>query len=174
MALFDPSKYEDDNRESFVAPKGQYPLYAHEQTVKESNGGTKYLEIKVTFEDGPRQGKWFYHRFFLWNPDADKRKKALVWFGNFCRAIDLGAFDPETEGDKMLNKSFIGDVDIEADAQYGDKNVLLPWGFHRVDGKSNSPKPSTSAPQSSGVSSGGGGSGTGAYEDDIPFSCNYC
>lgn len=159
MAIFDPSKYEKEPRESFVAPKGQYPLYIHEQTVKESQSGTKYLEVKVTFEDGPRQGKWFYHRFFLWNPDADKRKKALVWFGNFCRAIDLGAFDPETEGDKMLNKSFIGDVDIETDAQYGDKNVLLPWGFHALNAK-----PSTSAPQSSGVSSG-----PKDYEDDIPF-----
>ena len=149
MAIFDPSKYEEEPRESFVAPKGQYPLYVHEQTMKTSQSGTKYLEVKVTFEDGPRQGKWFYHRFFLWNPDADKRKKALVWFGNFCRAIDLGAFDPETEGDKILNKSFIGEVEVETDAQYGDKNVLLPWGFH-----ASSAKPSTSAPQSSSVSSG--------------------
>ena len=154
MALFDPSKYEDEPKEGFAAPKGQYPLYFHEQTVKEPEGKSKYIEVKVTFEDGPRKGKWFYHRFFLWNPDADKRKKALTWFGNFCRAIGLGAFDPETEGDKMLNKSFIGDVDVESDPTYGDKNVLLPWGFHALT--TNSVLEQSSA-------------GVKPHEDDIPF-----
>lgn len=168
MAVFDPSKYQEEPREqNFVAPKGQYPLYAHEQKIVANEGKQKYLELKITFEDGPRKGKWFYHRFFLWNTDADKRKKALVWFGNFCRAIDLGAFDPEEDGDQMLNKTFIGDVDIESDPTYGDKNVLLPWGFHKVGGD---PLPATQP--SSGASSGSRSSDAAAranYEDDIPF-----
>ena len=171
MAIYDPSKYIDENEgKSFTAPKGQYPLFAHEQKIVANEGKQKYLEIKVTFEDGPRKGKWFSHKFFLWNPDPEKRKKALIWFGNFCRAIDLGAFDPEEDGDIMLNKIFIGDVDIEAGKDgYGDKNVLIPWGFHKVGGDPLQGKPSTNKPASSGASSGSKSSSVTAYEDDIPF-----
>lgn len=166
MPIFDPSKYEDDKPESYVAPKGQYTLYAIEQAAKTSTGGTKYIEVKMCFDDGPRKGKWFYHRFFLWNADTEKRKKALTWFGNFCRAIDLGAFDPENDGDQMLNKFFIGDVDIESDAQYGDKNVLLPWGFHKVG---SDPKPSNSTSASGSSAASSASKSSEPYEDDIPF-----
>lgn len=165
MPIFDPSKYEDEPKESFVAPKGKYALYAHEQSIKTSEKGTKYIELKVTFDEGPRKGKWFVHRFFLWNSDKEKQKKALVWFGNFCRAIGLGAFDPEIDGDQMLNKIFIGDVDVESDKDYGDKNVLLPWGFHAVGESATSAKPSNS----SAVSSASSGSDIKPHEDDIPF-----
>jgi len=132
MAIFDPSQYEDEVQQSFTAPKGQYELYATAQVIKDPPGKQKYLELEITFADGPRKGKWFSHKFFLWNPDTDKRKKALGWFAGFCKAIGLGAFDPVTEGDKMLNKTFIGDVDIESSPGYADKNILLPWGFHKV------------------------------------------
>lgn len=167
MPIFDPSKYEDEPKESFVAPKGQYTLYAHEQVIKTSTSekNPKYLEIKVTFDDGPRKGKWFYHRFFLWNTNKESQKKALVWFGNFCRAIDLGPFDPELDGDKMLNKMFVGDVDVESDSQYGDKNILLPWGFHAVGEPATSAKPLSSSAGPSASS----GSDIKPHEDDVPF-----
>jgi hypothetical protein len=138
MAIFDPSKYEDEKPDSFTAPKGQYELYVTEQSIKISQKGVKYLAVKVTFDNGPRKGKYFFHNFFLWQDDPEKRKKALGWFATFCKAIGVGPFDPEVDGDLILNKPFIGDVDIEFSQEYGDKNVLKPWGFHKL-GESATP-----------------------------------
>lgn len=151
MAIFNP----EDHKDEFTVPEGQYELYFSSQEIKYGkDSGVPYLNMTATFVDGPGQGKGFSHIFAIFNPDSAKRKKAESWFANFCRAVDLGPFDPESEGEKMLNKTFIGDVKIEQSEGFQPKNTLLPWGFHRVDGASNSPKPSKSAPQSSGVSSG--------------------
>jgi hypothetical protein len=157
MALFNPDEHKD---ESFIVPEGPYQLYMSSQEIKYGkDSGVPYIAAVMTFVDGPRQGKGFDHIFAIFNPDEDKRKKAETWFGNFCRAVGLGPFDPETEGDKMLNKVFLGDVVVDENPGYQPKNKLLPWGFHKIDGTSNSPKATKDAvpfdPK--------------AHEDDIPF-----
>ena len=137
MAMYNPDEYKDE----FTVPEGKYELYFSSQEIKYGKeSGVPYLSMMATFVDGPRQGKGFEHMFFIFTEDSKKRKQALTWFGNFCRAIDLGAFDPETEGEKMLNRTFVGDVTIDENPGYQPKNKLLPWGFHKVDGTSNSPK----------------------------------
>lgn len=134
MAIFDPNDYPEEKPDSFVVPKGQYELYFSDRAMKYSNGGTQYVECKATFGDGPRKGKYFFHRFFVWNTDKDKEKKARSWLGNFCRATGVKPFDIDSEDEwaTVLGKPFIGDVDIEKSTGYDDKNVLLPWGFHKI------------------------------------------
>jgi len=172
MAIFDPSKYEDEAPKSdtdFLAPDGKYELYFSElgvQTKYDDQGNElKNLNGKVVFMDGPRAGKYFYHTFWIFNPDKDKRKQALTWMGNFFRSIDVGAIDIDTDCDQLINKTFIGEVEIE-EWKGKKRNKLIPWGFHKVGGDAPlAPKPSTSKPQSS-----GGSSGPTPHEDDlIPF-----
>jgi len=186
MAIFDPSKYEEEPRESvsFVAPEGDYELYFSELATKVNhweNGDEKVLSGKVVFMDGPRAGKYFFHEFKIFrngNPENveeadEKHKKQCVYFASFCRAIGVGPVDPEEDNDKLINKTFIGTVQVNE--KNGKKtNRLLPWVFHKVGGDAPlAPKPSTSKPQSSGVSSGKPKDAVpfdaSKYEDDIPF-----
>lgn len=133
MAVFDPSKYVDENEgQDFTVPEGRYELYFSELSVQEKNG-KKFFGGKVVFMDGPRSGKYFFHTFWIYNDDTDKRKQALTWMGNFFRAIGVGAIDIDTDADKLVNKTFIGEVYVnEWDGK--KTNQLKPWGFHKVGG----------------------------------------
>lgn len=169
MAVFDPDKYVDENEgKDFFAPKGLYELYFSELAVQEKDG-KKSFGGKVVFMDGPRAGKYFFHTFWIYNEDKDKRKQALTWMGNFFRSIGVGAVDIDTDTDQLINKVFMGDVDIN-EYEGKKRNQLLPWGFHKIGGDAPlANKPSTSASNSSAVSSGSSGSSSEAYVDDIPF-----
>lgn len=164
MAIFDPSKYEEEPREeiSFFAPAGVYELYFSELAIKETiwpdGQKEKMLGGKITFMDGPRAGKYFYHDFRIFQADTEKRKQACVWFGNFLRAIGTGPLDPEADTEKMINKTFQGEVEVfqkkkkvqtatgfewVADETAKKSNKLVPWAFHKVGG---APLPSTPKP----------------------------
>lgn len=172
MAIFDPSKYEEEPRteQSFFAPGGVYELYFGEMAIKETiwpdGNKEKMLGGKVFFMDGPREGKYFYHDFRIFQADAEKRKQACIWFGNFIRAIGEGALDPEEAIDRMVNKTFQGEVEV-VEKNGKKSNRLKPWAFHKVGGDPLLAKPSTSKPASSGASSGA--SSSKPYEDDVPF-----
>ena len=145
MAVFNAQDYPEEKPESFVVPKGLYELYFSEKEMKFSNNGTQYVKCKVTMNEGPRKGKYFFHNFFVWNSDQAKEKKARSWLGNFFRAVGIESFDidVEEEWNVILGKPFKGDVDIDEQPGYDAKNVLLPWSFHSLTGEN--PKP-TSAP----------------------------
>ena len=158
MAVFDPDKYVDeDEGKDFTVPDGQYEVYFSELEVKVKYDPTgaekKSLNGKVVFANGPRAGKYFYHSFWLWNEDRDKRKKALEWFGNFFRAIGQGPIEIEDAGElaKVLNRPFVGDVYVD-EYQGKKSNKLRPWGFHAAV---SAPLP----PLTTGPGSGSGSSG---------------
>lgn len=163
MARYSTQDHPDENTGvDFFAPKGRYELYFSELEVQEKNGN-KFFGGKVVFMDGPRGGKYFFHTFWIFNPDKEKREKAETWLCNFFRAIGVDDLDPEVPEDveKMINKTFLGDVDVE-EYEGKKRNRLLPWGFHKVGGDASDPKAQPSAPQSSGRTDQG-------YQDDIPF-----
>jgi len=176
MAVFDPDKYVDENQgQDFTAPEARYELYFSELAVGTDNKGNQSFGGKVTFVDGPRKGKYFFHTFGtkdyfgIYNADSDKRKQALTWMGNFFRAIGSGAVDIDTDSDQLINKPFIGEVYID-DYNGKKSNKLRPWGFHKVGGDDPLPKASTSKPSSSAGSSGSSGSDEiREHESDIPF-----
>lgn len=150
MAVFDPSKYEGEPQESFFAPEGKYELYFSELMLKskydDEGNEKKSLDGKVTFVDGPRKGKYFYHTFYIFNADKEKRKKSLEWLGNFFRAIGAGPTDVEDQDslDGLLNRTFVGEVYVD---EYNGKknNKLRPWGFHKVGGDPLPAVPNSSA-----------------------------
>ncbi len=170
MAMYDPNEYPDENSgQDFFAPAGKYELYFSELGVGMDKNGNKTFSGKVIFVDGPRKGKFFWHTFGtedfygIYNSDSEKRKKGLVWMGNFFRAIGAGPTDFESDCSNLINKTFWGDVIID-DYKGKKSNKLEPWGFHAskepktVEKSMNAPihadKPAVSS---------------GAYEDDIPF-----
>ena len=171
--FFYPAKYVGENEgQEFFAPEGKYELYFSELAVGKDNNGNKTFSGKVVFMDGPRKGKYFFHNFGtedyygIYNSDSAKREKALKWLGNFFRAINSPGVDLDTESDKLINKTFWGDVTVN---EYKGKksNQLEPWGFHagkesvRVEKTLNPPihadKPSAAS------------SDIRYHESDIPF-----
>lgn len=169
MAIFDPSKYEEEPREegNFFAPEGKYEVYFSELGVQvkydDEGKESKSLNGKVVFMDGPRSGKYFYHTFWIFNPDKEKQKKALNWLGGFFRSIDVGAIDIDTDCEKLINKTFVGEVYVD-DYKGKKNNKLRPWGFHKVGGD-----PLPSAPKPSAGSSVAPSNGIRPHEDDAPF-----
>jgi len=172
MAVFNAQDYPEEKPESFVVPKGLYELYFSEKEMKFSNNGTQYVKCKVTMNEGPRKGKYFFHNFFVWNSDPAKEKKARSWLGNFFRAVGIESFDidVEEEWNVILGKPFKGDVDIDTQPGYDPKNVLLPWGFHSLTPKSVLEQSSAGVPpQPAKKDKSFNPSDPKAYEDDIPF-----
>lgn len=168
MSVYDPTKYPDENEgQDFTVPKGLYELYFSELSVQEKNG-KRFFGGKVTFADGPRAGKYFFHSFWIFNEDKDKRKQALTWMGNFFRAVGIGAVDIDIEADKLLNLPFFGDVDID-EYEGKKRNKLLPWGFHAVTGILGNAAPSNTPPAKAEASADEDGFDPKVYEDDVPF-----
>lgn len=122
-----------NNMDFTPVPKGRYRMFCSEQEVKPTSSGSGLL-LKTTFDvtEPGYEGKKIFHNFNIVNQNEKAQNIGRGMLSSLSKA--LGMTSIPDDGSDLLDKEFIGSVDIEeGSGGYEAKNVVK--GFFPITGK---------------------------------------
>jgi len=145
MAILDFNCEGIEPAKSFdVLPRGKYDVIVAASDVKETKAGTgTFLEVEYHIIDGEHEGRRYWERFNVTNPNADAERIGRSQLAALCGAVGIVKLSDSAE---LHDKPLVIELGTSNRKGTGeDQNKTVAW--MAADGAQPATKPAAPAPK---------------------------